>query len=179
MERRNLDFSTIVELANDVNISNFQYFGDRIIHQGAVEEYISLLDEYDEVLLKRSISKIRYFRRENMQIKLHCFCGKVLLSKIIRGTESSVSHFQEIKNLCYDLILKAKQSGLDINYIEVAHTHLGEQYVILRDGRIKKVISKGLSAQDIATILNIKPFIDYKILLKSIGENEVAYCKYL
>ena len=178
MQRCELDINSIINLAYDKTIKNFMFLSDRIIHSGIVDEFVTVIDSDDELLLQKSIGRFSFFNCEYMQIKLHTKCQSVLKSKMIRGTKKSVSNAQEIKNLSYDLIFKANKQGLEIDYIEIAHTHLGEQYLVLDNDSVTRVVSKGLSRQDVETIFNIKPFIQSKILLKCICENGVAYCKY-
>ena len=112
-----------------------------------------------------------------MQIRLCSKTGDELLSDIIKGERHSVSHMQEIKNLCYELIFKAKRTGIEINHIEIIHTHLGSQYIEKVNDQIVNIKARGLSQTDLQTMKRIKPFIDYPIIIKSVCENGVSYCK--
>ncbi len=176
MEKRPLNINTVLELANDKDIKSFDFFGDRIIYHGHVDQYISMASEEDLVLIENSKSFLSFLQRECMQIRVHCTKGETFKSRIIKGSKSHVSNYKEIKNIAYDLILSARRSGHDIDYIEIAHTHLGEQYAYIGDsGKVQKVYSKGLSKADVGAVKLIRPFLNYKIVMKSISESEIAY----
>ncbi len=177
MMKKELNINTVLDLANNSDVKSFAFFGDRIIYHGQVDQYISLPSEDDLTLIENSKSFFKFMNRECMQIRVHCFNLEVIQSKIIKGTKNSVSNYKEIKNIAYDLLFKAKQRGLEVDYIEVAHTHMGDQYAYMDEsGQVRKILSKGLSDADINTIKMIKPFLGHRVIIKSISESKIAYC---
>tara|TARA_Y100000296_G_C5135492_1_gene237958 strand:- start:484 stop:1020 length:537 start_codon:yes stop_codon:yes gene_type:complete len=174
MMRVELNINTIYDLALNPDINCFGLSGSNVVFKSSTEQYLSKISDVEMKLLRQSRGLFSLFKREYMQVMLVTKTGESLFSKIIKGTRHSVSHFQEIKNLCYELIFRAKKQGLEAQHIVVMHTHLGDQYVTEdKNGLI--INARALSQTDIKTVRRMKPFIDYPIIIKSICENGLSY----
>lgn len=172
-----IDFEMAFTLAETKEWNSFEMRGNKLIFNGVVDQQVSYIRRSDEVLLEKSLSVLNFFSKECMQISICCHGGEKVTSNIIKGTKSSVSTSKEIKNTINELVFKCRQRGLEVAHIDISHTHLGRQFIEIKEGKVSRLETHGLSKRDIECVHEIKPFIDYPIKLRAITQEKMVYEK--
>ena len=132
------------------------YFGRQVLKENKRAE---------KGLLKSS--QLNFFPHEVWQVRIVNSQNIDFNSPVFHSGQKSTHSYEEMREVLAKLIFKARQLGVVIEEIEIAHTHPTLE-VMVENGNDSHFIFNGLSDTDKKLGERLAPFLDYPLRIKAI-----------
>lgn len=146
---------------NEIKIlkNQTQYFKDQEINENNIQ---------DRKLL--NIMNSKFSPTEVCQIRIINSQKEIFESKIMLGTAYSVANENKLRTILNQLVFSARQRGLIIEEVEIAHTHPSAEIMGIDNRNKSFFIFNGLSSQDKKIAQRLATFCQYPVRIKAITE---------
>ncbi|EQC44270.1 hypothetical protein [Bacteriovorax sp. Seq25_V] len=172
-----IDYELLYNIAKSREFENFTVDGSGVVYRGIVPQIVTPISNYDDFkLINESFKYNGLIQRECLIVKVICETGDLFSSNIITGKKRSVSSYEEIKALIDKLSLEAKRVGHTVTDVELIHTHLTKQFVLISaDDHIDKISINPLSDSDIDLVMKLKQYIKARISIRALTKDGICF----
>lgn len=146
-----LEFEEIKEIQNTT-----KHFSGQIIRKNNWVEK-NLLNRSTLYFFPHEVFQIRVINTQNIDFS----------TKIYHGKKNKCSTKAELSLIIKEIVLKARKELLQIEEIEIMHTHPSLE-VLIADETQSKFVFNGLSETDIKTTQEIAEFVNYPLRIKAV-----------
>ncbi len=172
-----IDYELLFNIAKSREFKNFVVRDNSLVYQGTIAQVVTPIQSQDDFkLLEESYKFSGLLQRECLIVKVVCETGDIFSSNIIKGKKNSVSSYKEVKTLIDELSLKAKSLGHTVLEVELLHTHLTRQFVLIsKEDEIDKISINPLSDSDIDLLLRLRQYIKARISIRALTKDGICF----